>query len=87
LPRVALAACLAAAAAFGGVAVWQYESAQDAREQAEQTRQRQEDVAGVLAAPDARTTSGGELPGGARGTVVVSRERDRAVFLASGMSA
>ncbi|HWM36118.1 MAG TPA: anti-sigma factor [Streptomyces sp.] len=87
LPRFALAACLAAAAAFGGVAVWQYDSAQDAREQAEQSRQQQQELARVLAAPDAKTTSSSKLPGGATGSVVVSRERDRAAFLASGMGA
>lgn len=87
LPRFALAACLALAAAAGGVAVWQYQTAQDAREQAEQSRQRQEELARVLAAPDARTTGRTELPGGASGSVVVSRDRDRAAFLASGMDA
>lgn len=87
LPRFALAACLAAAAAFGGVAVWQHDSAQDAREQAEQSRQQQQELARVLAAPDAKTTRSSKLPGGATGSVVVSRERDRAAFLASGMGA
>ncbi|MGH3314060.1 MAG: anti-sigma factor [Streptomyces sp.] len=87
LPRFALAACLTAAAAFGGVAVWQYESAQDAREQAAQSRQQSAEVARVLAAPDAKTTRGADLPGGATGTVVVSREQDRAAFLAAGMDA
>ncbi|QPP10401.1 anti-sigma factor [Streptomyces bathyalis] len=88
LPRFALAACLAAVAAVsGGVAVWQYEAAQDAREQAEQSRQYQEELARVLAAPDARTAGRSELPGGASGTVVVSRDRDRAAFLASGLEA
>ncbi|SCK34252.1 Putative zinc-finger [Streptomyces sp. WMMB 714] len=87
LPRFALAACLAAAAAFGGIAVWQYESARNAREQAEQTRQQQAELARVLAAPDARTTGRSALPGGATGAVVVSRDRDRAAFLASGMAA
>ncbi|OEV06761.1 anti-sigma factor, partial [Streptomyces nanshensis] len=87
LSRFALAACLALAAAAGGVAAWQYRAAQDAREQAAQSRARQEELVRVLAASDARTTGRGELPGGASGTVVVSRERDRAAFLASGMDA
>jgi hypothetical protein len=87
LPRFALAACLAAAAAFGGVAVWQYESAQDVREQAEKSRRQQQELARVLAAPDAKTTSSSKLPGGATGSVVVSHGRDRAAFLASGMGA
>ena len=86
LPRFALAACLAAVAAVSGVAaVWQYGAAQEAREQADRTRQRQEELARVLAAPDATTTGRTELPGGASGTVVVSRERDRAAFFVSGM--
>ncbi|WP_181768589.1 anti-sigma factor, partial [Streptomyces albidus (ex Kaewkla and Franco 2022)] len=37
------------------------------------------------AAPDAKTTGRTELPGGATGSVVVSRDRGRAAFLASGM--
>nr|WP_240968851.1 anti-sigma factor [Streptomyces sp. HNM0575] len=87
LPRFALAACLALAAASGGVAVWQYRAAQDAHEQAERSQRQQQELARVLAAPDARTTGRGELPGGASGTVVVSRDRDRAAFLTSGLDA
>ncbi|MFI0966322.1 anti-sigma factor domain-containing protein [Streptomyces sp. NPDC021080] len=89
--RWALAAALAAAASLGGTAVWQYERAQDARQQArgaqEQARQaerRAGQVAAVLTAPDA-TSRTAELAGGASGTVVVSRSRDRAVFIASRM--
>jgi anti-sigma factor RsiW len=85
LRRFTLAACLAASAVLGGVAVWQYESAQDAREQADASRRQQAGLARVLAAPDAKTTGSAELPGGARGSVVVSRERDRAAFLTTGM--
>ncbi|XQE78784.1 anti-sigma factor [Streptomyces microflavus] len=80
----ALAACIAAAAAFGGVAVWQNHVAQDARQEANQATRQNEQLAQVLSAPDAKTTSG-ELTGGARGTVVVSQGQNRAVFLASGM--
>ncbi|MFJ7084451.1 anti-sigma factor domain-containing protein [Streptomyces griseus] len=80
----ALAACVAAAAAFGGVAVWQNRLAQDARQEANQAQRQNEQLAQVLSAPDAKTSSG-ELTGGARGTVVVSQSRNRAVFLASGM--
>ncbi|GAA2980366.1 anti-sigma factor [Streptomyces fulvorobeus] len=79
-----LAACIAASAAFGGVAVWQNQVAQDARQEANRADERSEQLAQVLAAPDARTTSG-TLKGGARGTVVVSRGENRAVFLTSGM--
>ncbi|WP_318198621.1 anti-sigma factor [Streptomyces sp. MCL20-2] len=81
----ALAACIAAAAAFGGVAVWQNHLAQDARQEADQAQRQNEQLAQVLSAPDAKTSSS-ELTGGARGTVVVSQSQNRAVFLASGMA-
>ncbi|MEW2071900.1 anti-sigma factor [Streptomyces sp. NPDC007346] len=80
----ALAACVAVAAAFGGVAVWQNQVAQDARQEADRAQRQNQQLAQVLSAPDARTASG-ELTGGARGTVVVSQRENRAVFLASGM--
>ncbi|MFB7241482.1 anti-sigma factor [Streptomyces populi] len=86
--RWALAAALAAAAALGGTAVWQHERAQDAQnaqEQARRAERRADQVAAVLTAPDARSRTT-ELPGGASGTVVVSRSRDRAVFVASRMA-
>lgn len=86
LPRLALAACLAAAAAFGGIAVWQHQEAQDARERADLAEQRAQGVAQVLAAPDARTVSG-RLADGATGTVVLSERQDKAAFLASGLPA
>ncbi|MER5632410.1 anti-sigma factor [Streptomyces nitrosporeus] len=84
LPAYALAACLAAAVAFGGVAVWQNQVARDARQEAREARQQNERVSQVLAAPDARTASAG-LAGGGRSTVVVSRDVDRAVFVAVGL--
>lgn len=80
--RFALAACVAAAAAFGGVAVWQNQVAQDARQEATQAQEHNEQVVRVLTAPDA-TTSASDLTDGARGTVVVSQSVNRAVFLAS----
>ncbi|MFD5803785.1 anti-sigma factor [Streptomyces sp. NPDC127020] len=85
LGRWALAACLAAAAGLGGTAVWQYERAQDAGDRAAQAEQRAETLTGVLAAPDAESRTA-RLAGGATGTVVVSGDQDRAVFLASGMA-
>ncbi|MER6748381.1 anti-sigma factor [Streptomyces fungicidicus] len=85
LSRWALAACLAAAAALGGTAVWQYERAEDAQRQARRAEQGTAEIAAVLAAPDA-TTRAAALGDGATGTVVVSRERDEAVFVASGMA-
>ncbi|MET8583495.1 anti-sigma factor [Streptomyces collinus] len=85
LARWALAASVAAAAAFGGTAVWQYERAQGARNEAAQAQRHAEDLAGVLAAPDAKSRSV-KVAGGAA-TVVVSAGRDRAVFVASRMPA
>ncbi|ATL29413.1 anti-sigma factor [Streptomyces formicae] len=86
--RLVLAACLAAAAAFGGIAVWQHQSAEDARTQARraerQAEHRAAELAEVLAAPDARTVTA-KLADGARATVVVSKGRDRAAFLASAL--
>ncbi|MFJ2771175.1 anti-sigma factor domain-containing protein [Streptomyces sp. NPDC087300] len=82
--RLVLAACLAAAAAFGGIAVWQHRSAEEARTEARQAERQAAELAAVLAAPDARTVSA-KLPGGARGTVVVSKARDRAAFLTSAL--
>ncbi|MVO90857.1 anti-sigma factor [Streptomyces sp. p1417] len=83
--RWALAACLAAATAFGATAVWQHREAGDARDQAREVQQRTEELASLLAAPDARTRTA-NLAGGARATVVVSEGRDRAAFLATGMA-
>ncbi|MGW4446282.1 anti-sigma factor [Streptomyces sp. NPDC004376] len=83
--RWALAACLAAAVGFGGTAVWQYERAQDAQRQAALAERQADEVAGVLSAPDARTRSA-RVAGGT-GTLVVSADRDRAVFVASKMPA
>lgn len=86
--RWSLAACLAAAAGLGGVAVWQQQEAEDARSAARQAEREAErsaaEVTAVLAAPDAKAASG-RLSGDATGTVVVSRERDRAVFVAAGL--
>ncbi|MEU6807558.1 anti-sigma factor [Streptomyces sp. NPDC046831] len=85
LVRWALAASVAAAAAFGGTAVWQYERAQDAHDRAARAQGHAEDLAGVLTAPDAKSRSA-RVAGGA-GTLVVSASRDRAVFVGSGMAA
>ncbi|WP_327402555.1 anti-sigma factor [Streptomyces sp. NBC_01288] len=85
LSRWALAACLAAATALGGTAVWQHQRAEDARDRARQAVRASDEIAAVLAAPDARTRVAG-LAGGATGTVVVSQGRDRAVFVVSGMT-
>ncbi|MFD5628136.1 MULTISPECIES: anti-sigma factor domain-containing protein [unclassified Streptomyces] len=86
LSRWALAACIAAAAAFGGTAVWQHQRAEDAIAQADRAEQGTDRIAAVLTAPDARTKVA-ELADGTSGTVVVSESRDRAVFAVSGMAA
>ncbi|MFJ7258360.1 anti-sigma factor domain-containing protein [Streptomyces sp. NPDC098085] len=83
-PGFALAACLAAAAGLGGIAVWQNQEARTARQDARAAQRQNTELAQVLAAPDARAGSR-TLGNGAKGTVVVSKQEDRAVFLASGM--
>lgn len=85
LRRFTLAACLVAAS-LGGVATWQHEEAQQAREQASRVQAGADQVAAVLAAGDARTRAA-SLPDGARGVVVTSASQDRAVFTASGLDA
>lgn len=67
-----------------GVALWQHQEAQDAREAAQRSQRQAEELASVLAAPDARAHTA-KLPDGARGTVVVSRDRNKAAFLTSGL--
>lgn len=84
LARWALAACVAAAAAFAGTAVWQYDHARDARRQAAGAERHADEVAAVLTASDARTRSA-RMAGG-NGTLVVSADRDQAVFVASEMA-
>ncbi|MFD4872412.1 anti-sigma factor domain-containing protein [Streptomyces sp. NPDC058420] len=85
LSRWALAACLAAAAALGGTAVWQHQRAESALAQAHRAEQGTAQISAVLAAPDARARVV-TLPGGATGTVVVSHGRDQAVFVVAGMT-
>ncbi|MFD3516488.1 anti-sigma factor domain-containing protein [Streptomyces sp. NPDC058657] len=86
--RFALAACLVAAAGSGGIAVWQHQVAEDAQQrvsqQAQAAQQRDEALAAVLAAPDAQVTTG-KVADGAKAAVVLSRSRDRAAFVASGL--
>ncbi|WP_432133708.1 MULTISPECIES: anti-sigma factor [unclassified Streptomyces] len=84
LYRWALAACLAAAAALGGTAVWQHERAEDALSQAREAERTRQEIAAVLASPDARTRAA-VLGDGSTGAVVVSRSRDEAVFVVSNM--
>ncbi|MCS0605843.1 anti-sigma factor [Streptomyces sp. LP11] len=85
LSRWALAACLAAAAALGGTTVWQHQRAEDALSRSRSAERATDGIAAVLAAPDARTRTAA-LGDDATGTVVVSRKRDRAVFVVAGMA-
>lgn len=83
----ALAASIAAAVGLGGVAAWQYTSAQDARHQTQQAQAQDTQVAAVLSAPDAHAVVGtvGGAGEGTHATVVTSRSQNRAVFLTSGL--
>jgi len=85
LSRWTLAACLAATTALGATTVWQHQRAENAVDQARRIEQGASQIAAVLAAPDAESR-GARLADGATGTVVVSRVRDKAVFLVSHMA-
>ncbi|MEU8756576.1 anti-sigma factor [Streptomyces chartreusis] len=80
----ALAASLAAAATFGGIAAWQHTRAEDARAQAATLQSGKDRLTRVLTAPDA-TLHTGELNGGASAAVVVSRADNQAAFVAAGL--
>ncbi|MFC5803691.1 anti-sigma factor [Streptomyces formicae] len=85
LTAFVLAACLAAVAGLGGVAVWQQRAADEALAEARRAQQQAGVLAQVLTAPDVRSSTTVFGDDGATGTVAVSRERDRAVFLAAGL--
>lgn len=74
--NLALAACLAAAAAFGGLAAWQHQEAQQTRQAADS---RTADFARLLSAPDT-TFVRQDVPYGGSGTVAVSRHLDQAAY-------
>ncbi|WP_037603402.1 anti-sigma factor [Streptacidiphilus rugosus] len=87
--RFALAASVAIGLSLGGVAVWQYQRAEDAHRQAQQAQQAEaqaRQIAAVLSAPDAKTVSG-TLAGGVTASVVESPSVGRAVFHTSGLPA
>lgn len=84
LPRLVLAACVAAVLACLGIATWQYQEAQDARATAERVQERQDDVARVLTAGDARLATQ-ELRGGGTATVAFSRSENAAALAVSGL--
>ncbi|OKK16123.1 hypothetical protein AMK16_25775 [Streptomyces sp. CB00455] len=79
-----VAASIAAAAAFGGLAAWQHRQTEQAHTQAQRLARQAQDLAAVLTAPDARTVQG-RTTGGAATTVVTSTQRDRAVFVSNGL--
>ncbi len=85
-----LAASLAAAVALGGIAVWQHSRAEDARAGIARAEERARGYgtafADVLTAPDAALHSE-RLDDGTAVAVVVSRDRNRAAFTASGLPA
>lgn len=78
LPRLALAACVAAVLALG-VATWQYREAEDARTGARRAQERQDEVARVLTAPDVQLETQ-DLRGGGTATVAVSRSENAATL-------
>ncbi|MFE2525943.1 anti-sigma factor domain-containing protein [Streptomyces sp. NPDC059382] len=85
--RWVLAACLAAAVAFGGIALWQHQEAEQARSSLIESTRRTgpvAELADVLAAPDAKV-SAARFEDGATGCVIVSRSESRAAFIASGL--
>ncbi|MFB7394743.1 anti-sigma factor domain-containing protein [Streptomyces sp. NPDC056191] len=82
---LALAASVAAAA-LGGVAVWQTQNGQDIHQQARTAQARLDAISAVLAAPDARTVHG-KAANGALTTVVSSDQQDMAVFTAANLPA
>ncbi|MFI9272241.1 anti-sigma factor domain-containing protein [Kitasatospora sp. NPDC052896] len=84
-PRFALAATIAAAAALGGVAVQQHEQVHQAAVRAARLQDQQNRFGALLTAADAKTVT--ERAGSGVGTVVWSRSRGQAGFLAQGLPA
>ncbi|MBT2467701.1 anti-sigma factor [Streptomyces sp. ISL-66] len=76
-----VAASIAAAAAFGALAVWQH---QEARTQVQHAEAQVREASAVLAAADARTVHG-RTSGGATASVVTSARLNKSVFVASGL--
>ncbi|MEU4167137.1 anti-sigma factor [Streptomyces sp. NPDC026665] len=80
--RMALAACLALAAALGGVAVWQHTQAEDAQAEVAASEARAAALTDILTARDAKISTQ-RLDNGADISVVASRSQGRAAFIAS----
>ncbi|MER6785732.1 anti-sigma factor [Streptomyces sp. NPDC000658] len=85
---LALAASVAAAVAFGGIAIWQHQESDEARMRASRVEREagttNSAIADVLTARDA-TVHTGELTDGTAAAVIVSRSQARAVFAARGL--
>jgi anti-sigma factor RsiW len=80
----ALAACLAALGALGGVAVNQHQDVRKAEHAVTAQRERSARIEAVVTAPDAVQASA-PVTGGGTGRVVVSRALDEMVVLMSGL--
>ncbi|MFB6581221.1 anti-sigma factor domain-containing protein [Streptomyces sp. NPDC056402] len=81
-----LAACLAAAASFAGLAARQHEQGEGSAQRAGQAEERLDAFSSVLASPDARAAHG-KAANGALMTVVSSGHRNKAVLAATGLPA
>ncbi|WP_320774988.1 anti-sigma factor [Streptomyces sp. CRN 30] len=86
MPRLVAAACLALAVGLGGVTVGEHRRAEDTATEARRARQATDELIAVLGAPDA-VTRRVPLDGGADASLVLSAARDKALLVASGMSA
>ncbi|MFG2550101.1 anti-sigma factor domain-containing protein [Streptomyces sp. NPDC048581] len=83
LLHLALAASVAAAAALGGLAVWQHQEAREARQEAES---HSADLARLLAAPDT-TFVKKHVEYGGSGTLAVSRGLNQAIYFCEDLAA
>lgn len=82
LRDLALAACLALALLFGGIAVQQHGQARDSRAEAVRLHTEIGRIGALLTAPDAQTATGRTSTGSGTGTVVWADSRNEAAFLA-----
>ncbi|GJF33817.1 hypothetical protein KNE206_65170 [Kitasatospora sp. NE20-6] len=82
---LAPAACLAAAAVLGGVAVQQHDEARQSRAEAGRLHTELDRFSALLTAPDARTATTTAADGEGTGTAVWSESRNQAGFLTTGL--
>ena len=85
MPRLALAACLAAAVAAGGIAVNAEHQVQRERTRSAQAQSEAAALSALLAAPDA-TFRTGQVKGGGSSTVVSSASLRQTAFVYQGLS-